>query len=291
MNLRLLATIGERVGPDSDPPRAAAPTVQVPTHTLEDEIVKDGLAAIAEVPSLYIVGGMAVQAYAFLAGRTADLRTTSDIDVASDELIRKRVFDETIGSRIADILAQRGYIPKLGKNRETFEVFVNGTTNPLLIHLDRMSDNRYAREQAKLTREGAHTIVVDLDGTRSRLKAPEDIVAPKLSRLVNNYERFKVVPRHIDGGALRPYKQMLNTMRSDLYARFDQTTHEQLAEFKACKDAYDLVLLSQVRSFNDTYFTGATRDWPAIRRQATWLSRQNFVPEALRPALAGIKPQ
>jgi hypothetical protein len=225
------------------------------SHTIDDKIVLDSIKALPA--ELFVVGGMAVQAHVKTKRPDEIFRTTSDLDTETARRIPYSIFLETVFEPMKSQLD--GYTCTAKRGSRAFEVQVvnNETGERLAVHGNRYSEKHYNRSRNMLERELENIKLLNVDGTKSRIAAPEDIIVTKIERLVRNIKNFRVTPAYLSASEL-------NANRVALYDSFDQSEPTDLAKMRADKDVYDIKIMNENIELNPEYLKIAAKDWKRL---------------------------
>src|SRR3989344_8251477 len=249
-------------------------------RTLDDSLVREGLKSVGILdtfPSsrgLYsVVGGIATQSYIPSSYR----RPTSDVDLLIGRPLNYEDF-KTFSKPVMDFLRDNGYSVRTTKRSRAFNLILETPDNQaLLIEFSRRNPNSFERSRSRIEREIENSRKKKIEGEKDKsytVCSPEDIVGPKLMRIVNDLKRDNRL-----GSYLSPYinttsfsddfmiekLKEINQLRDE--ASLNLGNEEVAGELKLSSDIYDVILLMAMAGVNEQYFDEVLQRWTCLREQ------------------------
>ncbi|MBU1136650.1 MAG: hypothetical protein ABIG37_00135 [Nanoarchaeota archaeon] len=240
--------------------------------TLDDKLAKDGIEAVGTLVGkepCYIVGGMAGQSYL----PTSCRRPTSDIDLSVVQPLNYASFKK-FAEPVKEFLKDNHYHVKERKHSRAFKLEVEnseGNRERLLIEFSRRNERNFDISRKKLEREleNAKSKILEERNSTYVVASPEDIVIPKLTRIINSMGRNKQLKRAIPN-VKKPFSEedikkrlkLISELREG--AMLEPTDLELAEKLRFVSDVYDIRILSELAGLNDKYFAKVCNDWNTI---------------------------
>ncbi len=251
-------------------------------YTLNDKLVRDGLASVARVSphGIYLAGGIANQLYIY-PHYPGLLRPTNDADFARTQPIDHATFDE-IYEASKTPLGQ--YKLRRGRDREGFFIHLSDDTLPFFIHFEKTTKPHWEKVKGTKERQYSTSNEVVIPETTSRIKIvrPEEIVLGKVRRLSylakkgmltpESYRSYQVVVNRefeklgdLDLSAqLSKLSDLKDSLSGHFEASVEQGTHARQV-YNGEKDIYDISLLFNLIAvrqvgFDDAYYDDILKD-------------------------------
>ncbi len=241
-------------------------------RTLDDSSVRDGLEAVSvlnEKEPYFLVGGIASQSYL----PTSCRRPTSDIDFALVRPLYKSDFREFVAP-VQEFLQDKGYETELktrNRSRSYALNFTNKDGETLCLEFARRSEENFNKNREMLERELDYSRKKIVEGRDSvySVACPEDIVVPKLLRLINSLERnpefMNYVPPKLQSLSEEAVKERIDMINEFREEAVSNPGDPYLAgKLRFISDIYDIRILSELTGFNESYFSRSEKDWRDI---------------------------
>lgn len=267
--------------------------LELPYRTLDEQIVKDGLTAVAHLEdaslsrgNYIVVGGVAVQSYL----PTNCRRPTADLDLAVGMPLTYEGF-KAFSAPVAEYMQDQGYKCSTRKGSRAFGVFVQeeGAGSSLLIEFGKHNKKSFRTFESIIDREIENSRRKRAEGgdVFYSVAAPEDIAVPKLVRVVNSFKRTPRFTSELDRFSqalsdddVARLLEYLDEKRQN--ALYELGNPELAEELRVCSDLYDVRLLSELVGFNNPYLVESIHAWDTLGEQ----SRER---DMVVDALLGVK--
>ncbi len=234
-------------------------------RTLTDPMIQLGLEGLSTLDhfnlskGLYmVVGGFASQSYLPEEQR----RPTADIDVLVGRPLNHENFKE-FSKPLREFFSDNGYEVYTKKHHQTFCMGLSKNGDKILIEFPRRNLKNFASGEKRVIRELENArlkALTNKEGITYRVSSPEDIVLPKLVRVLNASERGLQFKKGSP-------KELLNHLEE---IREDAVYHIGNLEFannlKVNADAYDILVLCSQAGINAAYFMQAAQDWDSLKK-------------------------
>ncbi len=246
-------------------------------HTLDDEVVKDGLCAVSTLDHdpnakdiYFVVGGVATQSYL----PTLCRRSTSDIDLA---LLRPLNYSDfkSISKNPCEFLEDNGYTVESKKGRFTHMIVYTKDENSGVIEFPVRSPANYSRWQHILEEEYLNTRRKLVEGCSSQytytVAGTEDIAAPKLMRSVHALKDQPPLIEDISKGLPHALSEREIIGRLEEIDEFRNTVSRDpnnmllLRRLRFISDLYDIRILSEVPGFNERQLEKSIDLWDLLK--------------------------
>lgn len=252
---------------DKEPNNGKIEKLSYTFRTLNDPMVQLGLEGLSILDDfslskgLYmVVGGFASQSYLPEEQR----RLTADIDVLVGRPLNYEDF-KLFSKPLVEFFSDKGYNVKTKKHHQTFCMSLSKDEDKILIEFPRKNLKNFMSCEKRVLRELENARLKSLtkkEGVSYKVSSPEDIILPKLVRLINASERGMKFKR----GSPKEIFNHLSELRED--AIYHIGNNEFAVNLKVNADAYDvLVLYSQV-GINVNYFICAANDWNSLKKDS-----------------------
>ncbi len=245
------------------------------SHTLDDELVRDGLCAVGALEDnplsrgqSYVVGGVATQSYLPSSCR----RPTSDIDLA---VLRPLTFEDfrDFSRTAVQCLTDNKYSAETKKGHTSYQIIFFTGEEVGVIEFARRSRQNLEERRDILMREKANVrkkILEERDVTYE-VCSPEDIVVPKMLRDVRALMRNHEFCEYIQSGKPVPLteegvKKALEKIQEYRDEAVLHAGNPELSErLRFISDIFDIRILSEIVGFNDKYLKEAIGSWNGLR--------------------------
>ncbi len=242
-------------------------------RTLDEDIVRDGLCAVAALDNssvsrqmAFLVGGIATQSYLPSSCR----RPTSDMDLAVRRSLTYSEF-RNFAKEAVTWLQDNGYSTAVAKGHNAYNLtfYDPDTHQASVIEFARRNAQNFGRIQTRLTREyqNARNKVVEERDARYTVSSPEDIVVPKILRGIGSLKRHPAFFYLLSSGEAFPITsgdveknlQKIRALRGEAVIHIGDPDLCERLRFES--DLYDVRLLAEVIGFNPDYLAESMRDW------------------------------
>ncbi len=257
---------------------------------LDDIIVKDGIEAVGTLcgrEPYYLVGGMAAQSYL----PTRCRRPTSDLDFSIVRPLNYADF-KALAKPVKELLSDKGYDVTEKKHSRAFKLEVLNHRNlslKLLIEFSRRNPKSFKASRARLEREleNVKGKILEARSVSYPVASPEDIVVPKLARLINSLIRNPAfmarLPKEknpLSESRIAENLKAIARMREE--ACLVPADVESAEELRCVSDIYDIRMLSEIAGLNPLYFSRVCQDWDSVQQESP---PKRIIAETILPAL------
>ncbi|MEM4152987.1 MAG: hypothetical protein QXK80_02650 [Candidatus Pacearchaeota archaeon] len=235
-------------------------------RTIDDPMIQFGLEGLTTLDDfefskgLYmVVGGFASQSYLPEKLR----RPTADIDVLVGRPLNNEDFKLFI-KPVIEFFRDNGYQTITKKHHQTFCIRLSKDKDKILIEFPRRNLKNFKNCEKRILRELENARMKSLsikDGSYYRVSSPEDIILPKLVRLLNAHERGIKFKR----GSPSELMNYLEDLREE--AIYHLGNNEFAVSLKINADAYDILVLYSHAGINLNYFLQAAQDWNSLKKR------------------------
>lgn len=236
-------------------------------RTLNDPMIQSGLEGLSILDDFdfskgfyMVVGGFASQSYLPEDQR----RPTADIDVLFGKPLNYETF-KVFSKPLREFFSDNGYQVYIKKHHQTFCMGLSKNGDKILIEFPRRNLKNFANSEKRVLRELENArlkALVNKEGISYRVSSPEDIILPKLVRVLNANERGV----HFKKGSPKELLRHLEDIREE--AIYHIGNQEFANNLKVNSDAYDILVLYSQVGINVPYFMQSAQDWNSLKKNS-----------------------
>ena len=233
-------------------------------RTLDDSLVQLSLEGLSKLDDkdfsrdfYMVVGGCAVQSYL----QDEQRRSTADVDVLVGKPLHYADF-KRFAQPMFDFLKEEGYKVKTKKNHLTYCFEVTKDDENILIEFMRKNLQNFEKHKKRIHRELENSRRKSLqheEGVVYKVSSPEDIVVPKLVRILHSHKRGVNFKKY----DLKRLLKHISRLRENAILRIGD--EESAAKLRVNSDAYDIMSLYSQVGLNESYFSEASKDWDTLK--------------------------